>query len=327
MAFDILPMLATLASSVPADDDAYGYELKWDGIRAIVYVQGGKVTVTSRGLKDYSRRFPELQGLAQATSRPLVLDGEIIAIGDSEASSFQRLQQRSASGSDEDILRRSELVPIGYMIFDLLRLNGRSIMSRTYVERRARLEALGLEARSWSTPPYQVGGGKDLLERSRRLRMEGIVTKRLASIYVPGKRTGDWLKIKNHNRQEFVIVGFTPGAGARAGQIGALLLGYYDRPGPRGRLVYAGKVGTGFNSETLGLLAEKMAPLRRQTSPIDIGKPPTHAIFVEPELVGEVEFTEWTMNGELRHPSFKGLRDDKRPREVVRETATPPPGG
>jgi bifunctional non-homologous end joining protein LigD len=327
VAFDIKPMLATLASSLPASDADYGYEMKWDGIRAIVYVGRGRVTVISRGLKDYTRRFPELHGLAEAAGRPVVLDGEIIALGDSEVSTFQRLQQRSASGSDDEILRRAQLVPIGYMIFDLLRLDGRSTMSRTYVERRARLEALHLEAKSWSTPPYQVGGGSALLAKSRQLRMEGIVAKRLTSIYVPGKRTGDWLKIKNHARQEFVIVGYTPGSGARSGQIGALLVAYYDRPGPRGKLVYAGKVGTGFNSETLRLLAEKLAPLRRDTSPLDIGKPPKNAFFVEPELVGEVEFTEWTQNGELRHPSFKGLRDDKNPREVIREVAVKPPDG
>ena len=327
MAFDIRPMLATLVSSVPPNDADYGYEYKWDGYRAIVYVQSGQVRVVSRGLQDYTRRFPELQGLAKAAGRPVVLDGEIIALGESEVSSFQRLQQRSASGSDQEIMRRAQLAPTGYMVFDLLRLDGRSIMSRTYVDRRARLEALGLEAQSWSTPPYQAGGGKDLLEESRQRRMEGIVAKRLASIYVPGRRTGDWLKIKNHARQEFVIVGSTPGAGARSEQLGALLLAYYDRPGPLGRLVYAGKVGTGFTGATLRLLAEKMAPLRRETSPIDIGKPPKNASYVEPVLVAEVEFTEWTTDGTLRHPSFKGLRDDKNPRDVVRETAAKPPPG
>jgi bifunctional non-homologous end joining protein LigD len=135
------------------------------------------------------------------------------------------------------------------------------------------------------------------------------------------------LKIKNHARQEFVIVGWTPGAGARSGQLGALLLGYYDRPGPQGRLIYAGKVGTGFTARTLRLLAEKLARLRRETSPIDLGKPPKDTLFVEPELVGEVEFTEWTIGGTLRHPSFKGLRDDKDPRDVVREIAASPPAG
>ena len=327
MAAEIRPMLATLASALPATDADYGYEYKWDGFRAIVYVESGRVRVVSRGLKDYTRRFPELQGLAKAAGRPVVLDGEIIALGDDEVSSFQRLQQRSASGSDEEIMRRAQLVPIGYMIFDLLRLNGRSIMPRTYVERRSRLEALGLEAKSWSTPPYQAGGGKEVLEKSRQRRLEGIVAKRLASIYVPGKRTGDWLKIKNHARQEFVIVGWTPGAGARSGQLGALLVGYYDRPGPQGRLIYAGKVGTGFTGETLRLLAQKLPPLGRETSPIDVGKPPKNALFVAPELVGEVEFTEWTTGGTLRHPSFKGLRDDKDPREVVREIAAGPAAG
>ena len=276
----------------------------------------GKVRVMSRGSQDYSQRFPELQGLAANARRPLVLDGEIIAPGEDEGSSFQRLQSRNASVGSQ---------PIAYMIFDLLRLNGRSTTSLTYVDRRSRLDDLGLHGDAWSVPPYQVGGGRKLLEQSRSLHMEGIMAKRLASIYVPGGRTGDWLKVKNHARQEFVIVGSTPGQGARSGQIGALLLAYHDRAGPGGKLVYAGKVGTGFNSQSLELLAERMRHLMSPTSPLDLGKPPRDASFVEPQLVAEVEFTEWTREGTLRHPSFKGLRDDKKAREVVRETESPPP--
>ncbi|MGI8610284.1 MAG: hypothetical protein ACR2MY_13860 [Candidatus Dormibacteria bacterium] len=132
-------------------------------------------------------------------------------------------------------------------------------------------------------------------------------------------RTGAWLKIKNQARQELVIVGSTPGEGARAGHVGALLVAYYDRRGPGGRLVYAGRVGTGFTASTLQMLRQRLAPLRRETAPLEVGRPPKDVEYIEPDLVCEVEFTEWTRDGTLRHPSFKGLRDDKKPRDVVRE--------
>jgi bifunctional non-homologous end joining protein LigD len=316
---DIAPMLAKLSGGLPGNDGDYGYEFKWDGYRAIVYVEKGGARVMSRGSQDYSRRFPELQGLARDAGRALVLDGEIIALGDDEGSSFQRLQGRSGSGTDAEIAVRARAQPVAYMVFDLLRLDGKSTMTLPYTERRARLEALGLEGPAWWVPPHQAGGGPDMLEQSRRLRREGVIAKLLTSAYRPGARTGEWLKIKNQARQELVIVGSTPGEGARSGHIGALLMAHYDQPGPSGKLVYAGKVGTGFNAQTLTLLRARMAPLRRDTSPLDTGKPPRNAEFVEPRLVGEVEFTEWTQNGTLRHPSFKGLRDDKDPRSVVRE--------
>jgi bifunctional non-homologous end joining protein LigD len=324
VAEDIAPMLARLASSLPPNDSAFGYEFKWDGYRAIVYLEGG-LRVMSRGAQDYTRRFPELHGLPAGAGRSMVLDGEIIALGVEQSSSFQRLQWRSGAGSDEEIRRRAEVQPVAYMIFDLLRLEGRPVMPRPYTERRARLEALGLEGPAWWVPPYRAGGGREMFEASRRLNYEGVVAKRLTSIYVPGARSSDWLKVKNHRRQELVIVGYTSGRGARQGHIGALLVAYYDRPGPEGRLIYAGKVGTGYTKQTLEMLKAKLAPLRRDTSPLDAGKPPRDAVFVEPVLVCEVEFTEWTRDGTLRHPSFKGLRDDKDPREVIREEELPPP--
>lgn len=317
MAADIAPMLARLASDVPGDEQNWAFEYKWDGYRAVVYVEGG-LRVMSRGGQDYTRRFPELRGLA-ALGRRVVLDGEVIAVGGAGGSSFQRLQQRSASGSDAEIARRAVAIPVGYMIFDLLRLDGRLTLSRPYVDRRARLESLGLDGPAWSVPPYQVGNGRAMLQQARQLQLEGVVAKRLQSRYVPGARTGDWLKIKLRNRQEFVIIGWTEGEGVRAGQVGALLVGYYDRPG--GKLLYAGKVGTGFTTPTLQVLGEKLARLERATSPTEDRRVPRRAHFVEPRLVCEVEFTEWTRDGTLRHPAFKGLRDDKDPHEVVREEA------
>ena len=314
-------MLAQLSAALPGNDAEFGYEFKWDGYRAIVYVEKGRVRVMSRGAQDYSRRFPELQGLGGGARRSMVLDGEIVALGDDEVSSFQRLQGRSGSGSDADVARRAAAQPVGYMIFDLLRLDDRDTMPLAYTARRARLENLALEGAAWWVPPYQPGGGPEMMAQSRRLRREGIIAKRLTSPYTPGARTGAWLKVKNQSRQELVIIGSTPGEGARAGHIGALLLAYYDRPGGHGRLVYAGKVGTGFTAQTLRVLQERLAPLRRDSSPTVVGNPPKASEFAEPELVAEVEFTEWTRDGTLRHPSFKGLRDDRKPRDVVREGA------
>lgn len=319
-------MLAQLSSALPAPDADFGYEFKWDGYRAIVYVERGRVRVMSRGAQDYSRRFPELQGIAAQARGAMVLDGEIIALGDDEGSSFQRLQGRSGSGTDAEIQRRAASQPVGYMIFDLLRLSGRSTMALPYTERRGRLEELGLEGPAWWVPPHVEGGGAEMLAQSRRLRREGVIAKRLTSTYSPGARTGAWLKVKNQARQELVIVGSTPGEGARSGHIGALLVAYYEGTGHAAHLVYAGKVGTGFNARTLAILRQRLEPLRRSTSPLDAGKPPRGAEFVEPLLVCEVEFTEWTQSGTLRHPSFKGLRDDKKAREVVREAPGPAAG-
>jgi bifunctional non-homologous end joining protein LigD len=317
-------MLAQLSNALPSNDADYGYEFKWDGYRAVIYVERGGVRVMSRGAQDYSRRFPEVAGIGKGVKRPMVLDGELVALGDDEGSSFQRLQGRSGSGSDAEIARRAAAQPVAYMIFDLLRVDGKDTMALPYTERRARLEALGLEGPAWWVPPFQAGGGAEVLAQSRRLKREGIIAKRLNSPYSPGARSGAWLKVKNQARQELVIVGSTPGEGARSGQIGALLVAYYDRPGPGARLIYAGKVGTGFTAKTLKVLRERLDPLRRPTSPLDVGRPPRISEFVEPRLVGEVEFTEWTRDGTLRHPSFKGLRDDKDPRQVVREVPDAP---
>jgi bifunctional non-homologous end joining protein LigD len=324
MVADIAPMLARLATALPPNDADYGFEFKWDGYRAVVYVDGDRVRVMSRGGQDYSHRFPELQGMGAAGLRGAVLDGEVIALGDDQGSSFQRLQGRSGAGTEEAVARRAAAQPVAYMVFDLLRLGGRSTMTLGYTERRARLESLDLEGAAWWVPPYQRGGGAEMFARSRELRREGVIAKRLSSAYVPGGRTGDWLKIKNQSRQELVIVGSVPGAGAREGRIGSLLVAYYDRRGRGARLVYAGKVGTGFTSRTLTELERTLAPIRRPTSPLDVGSPPRVASFVEPRLVCEVEFTEWTRDGTLRHPSFKGLRDDKQPAEVVREVPEAP---
>jgi bifunctional non-homologous end joining protein LigD len=190
-------------------------------------------------------------------------------------------------------------------------------MDLAYSERRARLFELGLNGDRWQAPEHVVGEGRALLEASAAQGLEGVVAKRLDSPYQPGIRSSYWLKIKTFNRQEFVIAGWTPGKSGRSGRIGALLLGVHD---PDGTLRYVGRVGSGFGERELQELEELLEPLRRERSPFDAGpRLPRDASFAEPRLVAEVAFGEWTSGGSLRHPIFRGLRDDKSPAEVVRE--------
>jgi DNA ligase D-like protein (predicted ligase)/DNA ligase D-like protein (predicted 3'-phosphoesterase) len=316
----LVPMLATL-SKLPKDDGSWGYEIKWDGVRAIAYCQGGRVQLETRNLHEVSAQYPEIRRLgAELGAREAVLDGELVTFDEQDRPSFQRLQSRMHLTSDSVIRRRMRDIPVTYMLFDVLYLDGRSTMELPYEERRKRLESLKLEGAHWQTPSYHRGDGAGLLAATRERGLEGIVAKRLDSRYTPGKRGGAWLKVKNVQSQEVVIGGWLPGKGRREGMLGALLVGYYDHErGEKPALVYAGKVGTGFDAEDLSRLGEKLEPLRRKTSPFDGRQPPKDSVFVKPRLVAEVELSEWTAAGTLRHPSFKGLRDDKSPEEVVRE--------
>ena len=316
----IKPMLAKLAKKLPRDDAAHGYEIKWDGIRAILYSESGGVRIESRNLKDITSRWPELRALGRELgSRDAVLDGEIVTLDEQGRPSFQRLQSRMHLASESAIRRRMKEVPAVYMVFDLLHLEGRSLMDLPYTERRELLEGLDLNGPAWKTPAYHRGDGAKLLDAAAAQGLEGIVAKRLDSRYQPGRRSDAWLKVKRQRAQEFVIGGWTPGEGRQRDRLGALLIGYYKD----GRLVYAGKVGTGFTEETLKQVGAALKPLERKSSPFDGRQPPKGSIFVEPKLVAEVEFSEWTNAGTVRHPSFKGLRYDKEPREVVREEPVP----
>jgi bifunctional non-homologous end joining protein LigD len=246
------------------------------------------------------------------------------------------LQHRMHLTSESVIRRRSHEAPVTYVIFDLLYLDGHSTMALSYSERRSLLEQLHLDGTAWQTPAYHSGSGKDFLAVSAEHGLEGVVAKRLDSPYRPGQRTGEWLKIKNVNRQEFVIGGWTPGKGRRDGLLGSLLVGYYDRSretlasGSHPRfgqhdgeriLRYAGGVGTGFDERELERLTKELEDRPRPDSPFaPVGtQPPAGARFSEPELVAEVEFSHWTKERILRHSVYKGLRDDKPAAEVVIE--------
>jgi bifunctional non-homologous end joining protein LigD len=313
-------MLATSGRLPP--DDGWAYEMKWDGIRAIAYADGG-LRLLSRTGRDITQTYPELAGLPEALRKAgaagAVLDGEIVAFGDAGWPSFEALQQRMNLSSPGDVRLLAGRVPVTYLVFDLLALNGHALLDLPYRDRRGLLDELGLTGRHWQTPPaFTEESGADVLAASRSQHMEGVIAKRLGSRYEPGRRTGSWIKVKNVRRQETVVGGWQPGERGRSGQIGSLLVGVHDENG----LAYAGHVGTGFTRQTLGMLAGRLAPLRRATSPFGTAVPNEHArlaVWVEPELVVEVEFTQWTSAGRLRAPSYKGLRDDKDPAEVIRE--------
>ena len=324
----IKPMLAK-PGSLPDEQDKCSFEIKWDGIRAIFYLEKNKYKLLSRNLKDITGQYPEFLALAEETGSnctDLILDGEIVAFDSSGLPSFSRLQHRMGLTQDKAIREMMQKVPTHYMIFDILSLNGSLLLHKTYSERRAILENLRLDGAHWQTPAYKTGNGTDILAASRKLGLEGIIVKRLDSSYQPGKRTGAWLKIKNQHRQELLICGWVPGQGTRAGTIGALLIGYYDvlpqiatASGIPQQLLYAGKAGTGFTQDFLAMLSKRLESIARQTNPFAQDPAVKNAHFVEPVLIGEFEFTEWTPNNTLRHPAFKGLRDDKDPRQIIRE--------
>lgn len=321
----VVPMLARLGG-LPSAEAGWSYEIKWDGVRAIAYCQPGRLRLESRNLNDISARYPELRGITRALgSRAAVLDGEVVAFDEQGLPSFERLQGRMHLASDSAVRRRMTAVPVTYVAFDLLYLDGHVLMALPYSERRKRLESLGLEGPAWRTPAAYPGESAELLEASREQGLEGVIAKRSDSPYEPGRRGGAWLKVKNSRRQELVIGGWMPGEGRRSDQIGALLLGYHDSASDA-TLRYAGRVGTGFGEAELRRLRALLEPDRRPLSPFAPDPPaPRAAMWVEPRRVAEVEFVEWTAQGMLRHPSYKGLRDDRDPAEVVREEPGPAP--
>ncbi len=312
----LAPMKARLAKSVPVDEDRFGFEIKWDGVRALAYLARGKLSLQSRTGRDLTAQFPEARGLLESIGRrQAVLDCELVAFDEAERPSFQTLQGRIHLASEDLVRRRMAEIPVTLMLFDVLHLVGHNTRELAYERRRAVLEDLKLSGDGVQTPRWHRGEGTALLEVSRERGLEGVIAKRLDSRYLPGKRSDAWLKVKNHRSQEVVIGGWLPGKGRRSGTLGALLAGYYED----GELRYAGKVGTGFSEQDLRLLIERLEPLRREKSPFSGRQPERGSIFVEPKLVGEVEFGEWTNAGTMRHPAFKGLRVDKPATDVVRE--------
>ncbi|MBA3326738.1 MAG: DNA ligase D [Solirubrobacterales bacterium] len=298
------PMLAR-PGPLPADDASWAFEIKWDGVRALAYSEPGRLRLESRNRNDITAAYPELRALNRAlSSHRAILDGEIVAFDEDGRPSFGRLQGRMHVGSESAARRRAKEVPVVYVIFDLLWLDGHPLLALPYAERRARLTELGLRGAGWQTPDHIVGDGAAVLEASRAGGLEGVVAKRLDSPYEPGRRSAYWVKVKNVHREDVVVGGWLPGEGRRRERIGALLVGVEEDGGLR----YAGRVGTGFTDAELERLAATLE--QRGSSPFSAGKPPRGAVWVQPDHIAEVEFTEWTSDGMLRHPSYKGLREE-----------------
>jgi len=317
------PMLA-VAGPEPLDKANWAVEMKWDGVRALAFIEKGKVRLVSRTGRDITMAYPELAGLGAAIPRKqLLLDGEIVVFGAAGWPEFEALQPRIHVRDGQQAVRLAEQFPVTYLAFDVLQVDGRPLFDKEYAERRALLDELAISGPFWQAPPSFPGADfQAVREVSRQHSMEGLLAKRLDSKYLAGQRSDSWRKIKNHRRQEVIVAGWKPGKGNRDGQIGSLLVGVH---GPAG-LEYAGHVGTGFSVQTLRMLGEKLAPLRRATSPFDQPVPPEHArsaVWAEPELVIDVTFDLWTRAGRMRAPVYKGLRDDIDPAAVIREPEHP----
>ena len=312
------PMLATAGElPPPAQDAQWGYEFKWDGVRAIAVVQAGTLTLWARSGTDITVRYPELARLpVQLAGHDAVLDGEVVAMDDRGRPDFGALQGRMHRTGPE-VHRMAAAAPVTYLVFDLLALDGEELRDLPYARRRERLDALGVGGERWVATPWFRGDGAAVLEASRDNGLEGVVAKRLDSPYRPGSRGPDWRKVKNVRTQAVVVGGWRPGQGRRAGGVGSLLVGLHD---DAGRFVFAGHVGTGFTAQALRDLEQLF--VWRATSPFEGALPrevTRDARWVEPELVGEVAFAVWTADGRMRHPSWRGLRDDIAAEDVVEE--------
>jgi bifunctional non-homologous end joining protein LigD len=315
----VKPMLAT-PGTLPPDDEQWVFEIKWDGVRTILFVEGGRVRAQSRNDLDVTAAFPELADVGKFLGMTTcVLDGEVVALGEDGRPSFSRLQHRMHVANQREAKRRSATDPVSFVAFDLLYIDGHLITDDTYDERRARLESLQLAGETFTTTEtFRDVSGRDVLDAATANGLEGVVAKRRDSPYRPGRRSPDWVKVKSFRTQEVVIGGWTGGRGEREGSLGALLLGIPSEDGLR----YAGKVGTGFSERARRDLLADLDPLAVESSPFDSPLPAretSNAHFVRPSLVGEVAYGEWTPAGRLRHPTWRGLRPDKKPTDVTVE--------
>jgi bifunctional non-homologous end joining protein LigD len=317
----IVPMKAT-AGELPIGE-GWTYEVKWDGMRALTFVEGGQLRVQSANERDVTVSWPELAGLADALPvEAAVLDGELVATDDEGRPSFGRLQQRMHITSAVEAARRANEVPVSYVVFDLLHLDGHDTMALPLFDRRRLLEQVLEPAPRWRVSPVHDDGPL-LLEAADASGLEGVVAKLADSRYEPGGRTRAWRKVKVRRHQEVVVGGWLPGEGNRTGRLGALLVGVHDAPGDGSPLRYAGRVGTGFPEAELQRLAEQLAPLETAVCPFDPPPPRPDlargATWVRPVLVAEVAYGEWTGDHRLRHPSYLGLRFDKDADQVTRD--------
>jgi bifunctional non-homologous end joining protein LigD len=303
---ELTPMLATEGSVANLKASLWAFEGKWDGYRLLVDADHGKVRLRSRNGREVTKEYPQLRSLADNLGdHHVVLDGEVVALDASGVPRFTEMQNRARS------------TRIEFWAFDLLYLDGRSLLRARYRDRRQLLETLA-SAGGLIVPELLPGDGADALEYSRKHQWEGVIAKKRDSTYQPGRRSASWLKDKYWRTQEVVIGGWRAGEGGRTSGIGSLLMGIPTANG----LHFAGRVGTGFTERDLARLKKTLEPLHSDESPFDTRLPTKDAkgvTFVKPTLVGEVRYSEWTSDGRLRQPSWRGLRPDKEPNEVVRE--------
>jgi bifunctional non-homologous end joining protein LigD len=302
--------MKAVLSDQPFSSPDWVFERKLDGERCGAVRRGGRVSLLSRTGRVMDDSYPELVDALSLDGPDLLIDGEIVAFKGGQTS-FERLQQRMQIRDAERA--RHSLVAVYYYIFDLLELGGEDVRPLPLIDRKARLrQAVEYQGHLRYTT-YRRGDGETAFRSACRRGWEGVIAKRAASPYA-ATRSRDWLKLKCAHAQEMVIGGWTAPKGSRE-RLGALLVGYYED----GKLRYAGKVGTGFDRQTLHRLGDELERRERSTSPFDGGDPPSTARWAEPELVAEIGFAEWTRDGKLRQPRYQGLRDDKPAREVVRE--------
>jgi bifunctional non-homologous end joining protein LigD len=308
--------MKALTAPAPPQDNNWLYEVKFDGFRVLAVKNGREVELWSRNKKRLDERFPSVaKAVAKLSTRNCILDGEVCALDERGKSSFQLLQNQA----DFD-------QPVVYYVFDLLIKGAQDLQGLPLAERKEQLNAVLLKAADPIRPSsYFDHNPKEILEKMREAGAEGTLAKRKDSVYEAGRRSGAWIKIKFHKGQEFVIVGYTLPRKSRQ-YFGALLLGYYKGK----RLIFAGHVGTGFSQKSLREIYQKLKPLECDEPQVEEVRQPStrwrprgwkasETRWVKPKLAGQVQFTEWTSDGILRHPSFQGLREDKDPRKVVRE--------
>jgi bifunctional non-homologous end joining protein LigD len=328
----IEPMQGTLTKEPFSAPDWY-FEPKLDGVRAIAFIDGNKVKLNSRRGLDTTKQYPEVaDDLSLQVERQMVVDGEIVAMDERGVPSFQQIQQRLGLQREADIRKMAADLPVFYFVYDLLYVDGYDLRCVPLSDRKTLLKQRLLPTSHVLLLDHFEEEGEEAYEAALTLGMEGVMAKRRDSLYESGKRSKAWLKVKGTSEDEFVIGGFTGGAGGRNSTFGSVLVGQYTDDG---KLVYVGHVGTGFNDRTLATLRKRLEDLKTDQSPFDVMEPGTMRFarptknqpttWVKPELVAAVEFAEWTNDGHLRAPSFKGMREDKAPRDVQREIVAPPP--
>lgn len=319
----IAPMLATPGKLPPTAQDArWAYETKQDGQRAVIYLPGdGTVLLRARSGEDITATYPELRPLGGALgSTPSILDGEVLALDEHGRADFQLLQSRMGlAHAPARAARRAAQVPVHLVLFDVMHLGG-SLLALPYTRRRARLEELALDGPHWSTPAAVFGHGAEALRATREHGLEGVVCKRLDSVYEPGVRSRDWIKIRNMRSEDVIVGGWLPGKGRLTGLPGAVLVGQRAA----GRLRYVGGVGTGWSEAERTELAALLRAAETGVCPFDPVPPVSGAHWVLPRLVGEVAYSTRTRAGLLRQPSWLRLRPDLAPEESAADIPDEP---